>query len=144
MWINYVLLAFIGFSIGVVVAGGVFAFVAIIGIIPRFIQKTNTNDYATVYEDAVIFGGIFGTILLVTDLEIHIGPIGSALFGIFGGMFVGGLAVSLAEVLNVIPILTRRLNLKVGMSYFIVALAVGKMIGSLVYYLIPGFALYQP
>ncbi|WP_443084038.1 stage V sporulation protein AB [Vallitalea guaymasensis] len=35
--------------------------------------------------------------------------------------------------------LTRRFNIKVGMAYFIVTLAIGKLIGSLLYFIIPGF-----
>ncbi|TCK92439.1 stage V sporulation protein AB [Natranaerovirga hydrolytica] len=143
MWINYIILAIIGFGAGIVISGGVFAFIAVIGLIPRIIRKTNTQDFVHVYEDAVTFGGIFGVLCLVFNIRVPIGVLGSGIFGIFAGVFVGGLAVSLAEVLNVIPILTRRMNIHRGMSYLIVALAMGKMIGSLVYYLIPGFAQYK-
>jgi len=39
----------------------------------------------------------------------------------------------------VIPILTRRGRVERGMYYFVLAIAVGKLIGSLMYYMIPGF-----
>jgi len=47
--------------------------------------------------------------------------------------------MSLAEVLNVIPILTRRGRLQHGMFYFVLAIALGKLVGALLYFLIPGF-----
>jgi stage V sporulation protein AB len=68
-----------------------------------------------------------------------LGNIGGAIYGFFSGIFIGCLAVSLAEVLDVIPILTRRFSIKIGMAYFIVSLAAGKLIGSLIYFIIPGF-----
>lgn len=137
--INSLLLIIIGFGGGVVIAGGVFAFIAIIGIVPRLAQKTATQKYIWVYEDAIVFGGIFGTLVMVSDFSILLGNIGAMIYGFFSGIFVGCLAVSLAEVLDVVPILTRRFNIKVGMAYFIVTLAIGKLVGSLVYYIIPGF-----
>lgn len=51
------------------------------------------------------------------------------------GVFYG----SLAEVLNILPILTRRVRLTQGMRWFICAVAVGKLVGSLLYYFVPGF-----
>lgn len=139
MILQYLLLIIIGFGGGVVIAGGVFAFIAIIGIVPRLAQKTATQKYIWVYEDAIMFGGMFGTLVMIIDFELPLGNIGGIIYGFFSGIFVGCLAVSLAEVLDVIPILTRRFNIKVGMAYFIVTLAMGKLIGSLLYFIIPGF-----
>ncbi|MFP4698043.1 MAG: stage V sporulation protein AB [Eubacteriales bacterium] len=143
MWINYIILAFIGISAGIIVSAGLFAFISVIGIIPRLMQKTNTQDFVNVYEDAATLGGLFGAVCIMFEVRIPIGVVGSSIFGIFAGIFVGSLAVSLAEVLNVIPILTRRLRLNVGMAYFIVALALGKMVGSLIYFIVPGFTIFN-
>lgn len=144
MMINYLILFIIGLSSGVVVAGGVFAFIAGIGIVPRFVQKTNTKKYINVYEDAITLGGIFGVISVIWKINIPIGIVGTTFFGLFTGIFIGGIAVSLAEVLDVIPILMRRVNITVGMAFFMVAIALGKMIGSLIYFIIPGFFKYKP
>lgn len=138
-FLGYIVLIIIGFGGGVVVAGGVFAFIAIIGVVPRLAQKTQTQDCVWIYEDAIMLGGIFGTIIMVTGLKLMFGNVVAAIYGLFAGMFVGCVAVSLAEILDVLPILTRRLSLKVGMAYFIVALAIGKLVGSLLYFIIPGF-----
>ncbi|MCT4596794.1 MAG: stage V sporulation protein AB [Vallitalea sp.] len=140
---SYILLIFIGFSGGVIVAGGVFAFIAIIGVVPRLAQKTCTQKYMTIYEDSIMIGGILGTIVMISDISLNIGIVATILYGFFAGIFVGSLAVSLAEVLDVIPILTRRLHIKIGMSFFIVSLALGKLTGSLLYWLIPGFFNYK-
>jgi len=57
----------------------------------------------------------------------------------FEGLFVGILAMALTEVLNVMPILMRRTRLTQGLRWIIPAFALGKVFGSLVYYLIDGF-----
>ena len=54
-------------------------------------------------------------------------------------MFVGVLIIAIAEDLDVIPITDRRIKLKKGISLCVWALAVGKLIGSLYYWLYPIF-----
>ena len=41
-FLKYCVLAFIGFSSGMVVSGGIFAFIAAIGVVERLAQKTKT------------------------------------------------------------------------------------------------------
>lgn len=139
MTIRYILLIIIVFSSGIIIAGGVFAFITIIGIIPRMIQKTNTKNYVKLFENSIILGGLFGAINLRFQMTLPFGIVFESIFVFFSGIFIGSLAVSLAEILDVIPILTRRINLKFGMSCFMVVIAIGKLIGSLAYWLIPGF-----
>ena len=55
------------------------------------------------------------------------------------GIFVGVLAMALAEVLNVMPILMRRARLNKGITWFVVSFALGKLLGSLLYFLKDGF-----
>lgn len=142
IWGNF-LSAVVGFSGGVVIAGGVFAFIAIIGIIPRLMQKTKTTKYVMLYENVVILGGILGSLAMIWDVRIPIGNIGSTIIGFSFGIFAGCLAVSLAEILDVLPIMSRRLSIKNGMSFFLISVAIGKMIGALIYWIIPGFVQYK-
>lgn len=133
-------MAIISFGAGVATAAGVFAFIVIIGIVPRLAQKSETKKYIILYENAIILGGVFATLPLIYNFQIRIGNIGSIIAGFSAGIFVGCLAVSLAEILDVIPILCRRINLKVGLCYFLVSIACGKLLGSIVYFLVPGLA----
>ena len=55
-------------------------------------------------------------------------------YGLASGVFLGCLAVALAEVLNVFPVLFRRANLKNGLGFLITAFAAGKTVGGLVYF----------
>ena len=139
MIIRYIILIIIGFSSGIIISGSVFAFITIIGIVPRLIQKTKTNRYVKGYENCIILGGIFGALNMIFKMTLPFGVVFESVITFFVGIFIGSLAVSLAEILDVIPILTRRINLKFGMGCFMLVIAIGKFVGSLAYFLIPGF-----
>jgi len=133
---------FIGFSSGLIVSSAVFAFITAIGVVPRLAQKTKTQSHAKLYENAIGLGGLFGAVAGVVDLQIPLAAAIVAVIAISVGVFYGVLAMSLAEVLNVIPIMTRRIHLQKGMFFFVLAIALGKLCGALLYALVPGF--YTP
>ena len=137
--LKYLILILLGIGSGAVISGAVFAFISIIGIVPRLAEKTKTNKYIVFYENVIIAGGIFGAFSIMFNYYIPIGVIPAMLFGFFLGIFYGCLAVSLAEVLDVIPILTRRTRLYKGLKYFIIAIALGKATGAILYYFVDGF-----
>jgi len=130
MLIKEILLVFIGITAGVVVAGGVFAFITMIGVLTRLAIRTNTANRILLYEDIVVLGAGIGNIVLLFEIGIPVGTIGLILYGLFSGSFVGCLAVSLAEVIQVFPILTHRIKLRTGMPIIVLCLAIGKGIGA--------------
>lgn len=135
MFLKEVLLAFIGLSAGGVIAAGVFAFLAIIGVFPRLIGATRTYRHILLYETMIILGGTLGNIYDLYKFPLRVG--GNVLLGIYGlsvGIFIGCLVMSLAETLKVLPVVSRRIHLAVGLQYLVLSLGIGKMIGSLVYF----------
>lgn len=133
--LSKLILAFIGLSAGGIIAGGVFAFLAMIGIFPRLIGKTGSTSRIMLYETMIILGGLAGNVIYLYPVIIGIGgkPV-MALFGFAVGVFVGVLVMSLAETLKALPVLSRRIHLAVGLQYVIFSYAIGKMLGSLVYF----------
>ncbi|MCL2405031.1 MAG: stage V sporulation protein AB [Defluviitaleaceae bacterium] len=129
----------IGFGSGLVIAGAVYAFLTIVGVVTRLAQKTHTTSQIKSYETTLVFGGIFGTLTGIFRLYIPIGSVGVVVLSFANGIFFGCLAMSLAEVLNVIPIFSRRARLQRGMFFLVLAIAIGKLVGSLMYFLVPGF-----
>ena len=139
MSLENLFLAFAGFSGGGVIAAGVFAFLAIIGVFPRLIGKTGTKRRVLLYETVLVTGGILGNFgdLLEIPLGLGTGAVSQILLGLFGlsvGIFVGCLVMSLAETLKALPTISRRIRLAVGLQYVILAIALGKLAGSLVYF----------
>ena len=130
-----VLLCFIGLSAGGIIAAGVFAFLAIIGVFPRLIGVTHTKKHIMLYETCIILGGVLGNIGDIYEVPIGLG--GNLFLGIFGlsvGIFIGCLVMSLAETLKALPVISRRINLGVGLQYIILSIALGKLTGSLVFF----------
>ena len=99
---------------------------------------TLTGDFFSVFTDLSMAGDfvlshrLFGTAtegvwrLLGTFLLI--------LIGTFSGIFVGCLALAIAEMLDTIPIFARRIGFRHGLGFAILGIALGKLAGSLIYF----------
>lgn len=150
--LKYLLLIVSGFSFGSVASAGVFTVLVAVGIIPRFAGKTHTSKKVLLYEDMVIFGTIVGCVLSIFEKYFHFGDIlknwgvpervitigGTiivVLFGLAAGMFIGCLALAIAEMLDSIPILSRRISFRHGLGIAVCSIAAGKFVGSLFYYM---------
>lgn len=130
MLIKWLFLFLIGLSGGVGVAAGLYAFIAMLQIIQRLSSKTGTANKINFYEDCVMVGGILGNVVSVFKFPIPLGPIFLCFFGFFSGIFVGCLAIALAEIIDVIPAISRRIGLKVGVPYLVICIGLGKGLAS--------------
>ncbi|MCI9378883.1 MAG: stage V sporulation protein AB [Eubacterium sp.] len=135
MLINHILLGGLGLMFGFAAAGGTFALIVAISVVPRIIGMSRTAAHVLFYESMVMLGGVLGNIVTVfPQLPIPFGRPMLALFGLGSGIQVGCLVMALAEIMNVFPIVFRRLKLKRGLSLVITVLAAGKVIGGLFYF----------
>lgn len=134
MWGNQILLAIIGLSAGVAVAGGLFAFIVELGVIADFADRTQTADHILLYEDSTALGGILGTIFFMFHIQIPFGNLVLPVFGLLAGIFVGCWSMALAEILNVFPIFIRRIKIVRYISAFVISMAVGRGVGALVFF----------
>lgn len=142
----------LGTSYGLLASAGVFTVLVAVGLVPRFAGKTHTAKKVLLYEEMVIFGTITGALVSVfpeyaqfaafwqnrhpewMQLWNVIGGGMEAVFGVFSGMFIGCLALAIAEMLDSIPILARRISFRHGMGIAILCMAIGKLCGSLLYF----------
>ncbi|MBP1969658.1 stage V sporulation protein AB [Virgibacillus natechei] len=121
----------IGLGGGLAVGAGFVAFLTVLGIIPRLIQLTKTERLLKVYSSVVIAGTLFGTYLTFTNITWDQPIILLVIWGAFQGIFNGMLAAALTEVLNVFPILTRRIGIEKYTLWLLMAIVFGKIAGSL-------------
>ncbi len=135
MWIENLLLISIGFGGGMAIAAGTFALITTIGVIPQIADVTKTAKYVTSYEMAVLGGAVVGNYLTIFPISLSLPSWILGILGIFGGVFIGCLATALAEALNITAIFTRRLRLHTGIAWIILSMALGKIAGSLLYFL---------
>ncbi len=150
MWMKYVIMIFAFFGFGLLSSGGVFTVFVTVGLVPRFADKTHTAKKIVLYENSIVAGAILGCLFsvypdiikefggkaalsMISDWELW-GGLLLFVFGIFAGMFVGCFAIAIAEMLNTIPIFTRRIRLGKGVGIVMLFLALGKTIGSLLYF----------
>ena len=68
-----ILLGVIGFSAGVIVAGGLFSFIIGLGVISDFADRTHTGEQILLYEDSVALGGMIGNFVWIYNLAIPAG-----------------------------------------------------------------------
>ncbi len=131
---KFIFLMIVGVSAGLVTSAGVFALITVIGIIPRLAGRSRTASYIRLYEWMIILGGVLGTLEFFAERPLKVGNIELLVFGLGSGIFVSCLTMSLAETLDVFPIMVRRLRLKVGFPWITLAFALGKSIGALLFF----------
>ena len=149
MFLNNVILAVGALIAGAATAAGVIALLTKLGVVPRFIARFELAQGTLVFESAIVVGCVVGCIVSIGK-ELWIGslffggitpeqrPMGALIFlalaGVCSGIYVGCQAMALAEILNMFPILFRRLKLQMGLRWVVVAIAFGKLSGSLWYF----------
>ncbi|MCT2537442.1 stage V sporulation protein AB [Aquibacillus koreensis] len=134
--INHLIEIVIGFSSGLVVGTGFVAFLTVLGIIPRLVQLSKTDTLVKPFEAGVILGALFGTYLSFTGFAFHVSTLFVLIWGTFHGVFIGMLAAALTEVLNVFPLLAKRVGLESHILWFLMAIVFGKIFGSLFQWLV--------
>ncbi|WP_077621673.1 stage V sporulation protein AB [Sediminibacillus massiliensis] len=127
---------FIGFAAGLTVGAGFVAFLTVLGIIPRLIQLSKTSKYVKSYEAAVILGAMFGVYLSFVGVPLNVSIPVTIVWGLLHGVFVGMLAAALTEVLNVFPVLAKRIGMENSLLWLLMALVFGKVFGSLFQWII--------
>lgn len=132
MLIRCVMLALACFFGGVAIAGGYFAFISMIGVFPKLLEKVKGARNYMLIECLLAYGAVTANVVYLFNIPVHITWAGYTIICLFGGIFVGCLAGALTEVLNVIPIAGRRFNLRRNLPYVIYALAAGKLAGSVI------------
>lgn len=136
MLLEILLIILFGLSGGALVGTSGAAFITLLDIIPRLAQLTNSSKLIRFYQSILITSTVGITLCYFLGLSVNFYKIILIPIGFTLGVFVGLLASALAEVINVIPVLVRRLKIRKHVFIALFALSLGKVIGSLVYWLI--------
>ena len=152
MGLKIIFLFVVAASFGLLSAAGVFTVLTAVGLVPRFAGKTHTAKKVFLFEEMVIGGTILGSLISIfpeySQLAAFwqqyapafrgqwqfLGQTLQGIFGLFSGMFIGCLALAVAEMLDSIPIFARRIYFRHGIGLAILGVAIGKVCGSLLYF----------
>lgn len=135
MIISILFIILVGIASGLAVGSGFVAFLTVLGVIPRLTQLTKTMKLIALYEWAVVLGAVMGTIGSLREPVLNLTPYITIPLGLAGGVFVGMLAAALTEVLNVLPILAKRVRVDDKLEILLMAIVLGKVSGSLFHWI---------
>ncbi|AJH24502.1 stage V sporulation protein AB [Bacillus amyloliquefaciens] len=135
MIVSILFVVFVGLGGGLTVGAGFVAFLTVMGIVPRLMQLTKTMRFVQAYEGAVISGAVFGGWETLNMNHFFLSEWLAVPVGLLAGMFIGMLAAALTEVLNVLPILAKRIGFGSKIIILLMAIVFGKIAGSLFHWL---------
>jgi stage V sporulation protein AB len=131
MTIEILTVIFVGFAGGLAVGTGFVAFLVVLGVIPRLTQLTKTMQWIRAYEWSAVTGAVAGGWISLRHSVLYISKYWLIPIGLLHGVFIGMLAAALTEVLNVWPILAKRIGVDDKIVILLMAIVFGKIAGSL-------------
>ncbi len=130
-WLENSVYLVVGLCGGLLVAGGLFAFFALTGVVTRLAAGTKTAKCMMFYEDMTLLGCTAGNLFFLYRYALPFGNLFLGFQGMGAGIYTGCLAAALAEVINMMPVLSERVGLKKGMTWIMLMFALGKLAGAL-------------
>lgn len=130
----------LGLCFGLLAASGVLTVLMAVGLMPRYAGRVHEAKHITLFENMIIAGTMSGTFVSLFGIYADgqgLGILGltiNILYGIFSGIFVGTLALAIAEMLDAFPIFFRRVRISNGLRWVLLAIAFGKMAGAFLYF----------
>ena len=67
MLISHILIGLLAIACGIAVSAGTFAFILVIGVVPRMIKKNNMGNHIFEIENSIVFGVMVGAIFSVFE-----------------------------------------------------------------------------
>lgn len=143
MFLDHIILATGGLVFGAATASGVIALFTKLGVVPRMIARLQVGNHILPCECAIILGAVTGCVMSIFETVRATETVTPAMWqelllivvSLGAGIYVGCQAMALAEILNMFPILFRRAKLQVGLRAVMLALILGKVTGSLWYFI---------
>jgi len=124
--------AMLGLGGGLAVGSGLVSLLIILDLIPRLAQLGKAYRQAVWFETAVTAGALFWTVIDLLNWKLYLPNYAvMPIAGMLDGLFVGMLAAALTEVMNVLPILAKRMKLSKHIAALVWAMVLGKTAGSL-------------
>ncbi len=127
--------ALTGLSAGVAIGGTACAFFVALGIFSKLALSVHYKTSGRPIAASSAAGGVFGCFVTIFRTSITGGHGITAFFGLFSGIYLGIFIACLAEVANMLPVMKNTGLTKRVISFILLGFVLGKLGGSLVYWL---------
>ncbi|OLS02862.1 stage V sporulation protein AB [Tissierella creatinophila] len=128
-------LVLLSLSAGLAVGGAFAAFITLLNLVARLVQVTETKKHIKVYEWTITISSFISIILYFSEFDFGLSSTFTSFIGFGMGIFIGLFSSSLAEVLNVIPLISKKFKVKKELKYIVYSLLLGKVMGSLYFWI---------
>ena len=129
-----ILLVLISISGGLVVGGALAAFITLLNLMGRLVQLSESKKHVKLYEWTFSIGAFIFVVLYFSNFNFGMPKVVTILVSAIMGIFIGLFSSALAEVLNVMPLISKKLKVKKELKYVVYSLMLGKVIGSLYFW----------
>ncbi|MDD4681050.1 MAG: stage V sporulation protein AB [Clostridia bacterium] len=134
-----ILTVLIGFSGGLAVGASVTAFFTVLGVTAFITKWSKSKEFVLVYEICFVLGALFSCLIYFSDFTMKHFEFLTIAIGFLMGIFIGLIVAALTETLDIISIAANKLKIANWIYLIIIVVLAGKVFGSLVSFLIPGF-----
>lgn len=128
----------IGFAGGLLVGGGMAALFTLLQIVPRLLQAARCRSAIRWMPIAIMGGAAAAAMVSLGWIWFDPGKAVLLIAGVLMGSFVGMLAMALAEALQMLTITVKHGAIARAAILLVIAMAGGKLVGSVLFFLIPG------
>ena len=137
--IKVILTILVGLAGGLAIGASVTAFFIVLGVTARIIKWSKREEYLIFYQISLILGALLSCLVYFFDFTVKYFNFLTIPIGLLIGIFVGTIISALTETLDIISVAANKLSISKWIYLIVVIILLGKVIGSLVHFLIPGF-----
>jgi stage V sporulation protein AB len=126
-------------AMGFVAGSAASAFFIVLGIFSKLSAAGGLPGLQRAYAGAAALGVLWGCFASLFGLSLHAGMIFADAASFFSGAYIGVFIISLAEVINLLPLLYKSQRRKAILILMLLILVASKVAGSLLDFLGPVF-----
>jgi len=137
--IKVILTILIGLAGGLAIGASITAFFVVLGVTANIIKWSKKEDYLIFFQISLVVGALLSCLVYFFDFTVKHFEFLTIPLGLLIGIFVGTIISALTETLDIITVAVNKLRIKKWVYLIVIVILLGKIIGSLIFFLIPGF-----
>lgn len=134
-----ILTILIGLAGGLAIGASITAFFVVLGVTARIIRWSKKEEYLIFFQISLVLGSLLSCLVYFFDFTVKYLEFFTIPLGILMGIFIGIIISALTETLDIISVAANKLSITKWIYLIVVIILLGKIIGSLIYFLVPGF-----